>query len=134
MSEGTTPPPVAETPATHGYNASSLVVSPRPDEVGFPLREDEFQILCEGEVTHARASRDLYIGACIGALVGLVSVLATTDWTTIWQPQRRVRFLVFLLILCSIGAASAIGICIHQSRVTRTRNNSPYSRLQKRIC
>jgi hypothetical protein len=133
MSEGNIQSPVVQTPPTQGYNASSLVVPPRPDEFGFPLREDEFRTLCDGEINEARAGRDLYIGSCIGALVGLAGVVATTDWDTTWQPGRRGWFLVSLVVLLSASVGSAVGVCIHQARLTRTRNDSSYSRLKKRI-
>jgi hypothetical protein len=106
-----------------------MIVQPRPDEFPFPVREAEFQILCEGETSEARLSRERYIGACVGALVGLASVLATTDWATIWQPGRRGWFVFFLVLLFGIVIGSVVGICIHQARLKRTLSNSAYSRL-----
>lgn len=88
--------PQGPAPTAGNYKASTLVVSPRPDELGFPLREDEFQILCEGEVSDARAGRDLCFGAFLGAAVGLAGVLASVDWGTIWGPDRRMPFLLGL--------------------------------------
>jgi hypothetical protein len=120
-------------PKTAGYEAGSLIVQPRPNEFPFPMRESEFQILCEGEISEARAARDLYIGICIGAVVGLVSVFATTDWSTIWQPERRWPFCVFVVILFMLFAGSVVGICIHHARLKRTRGNSPYSRLKRHV-
>jgi len=127
-------PPVQPTnPAPGPYQVGSVVTNPRPNDFGFPIRKDEFEILCEGEVSEARAGRDLYIGSCVGGVVGLVGVLATTDWTTIWQPERRVAFVVSGAILIGMVTASAVAACIHQKRLTRTRNDSPYSRLRNII-
>ncbi|PYV61512.1 MAG: hypothetical protein DMG97_42895, partial [Acidobacteria bacterium] len=89
----------SDRPAPQGYQASSLVVSPRPNEFGFAMREDEFQILCDAELGNARSSRDLCIGSLVGAVVGLIGVLATTDWGTIWQPEKRGTFLFWLALL-----------------------------------
>lgn len=133
MTEGTNQAVAPQTPPAEGYHASSVIVPPRPDEYGFPLREDEFQTLCEGEINEARAGRDLYVGSGVGALVGLVGVLATTDWDTTWKPGRRGWFLSCLVILFSAVIGSVVGACIHQARLTRTRNDSSYSRLRKRI-
>jgi hypothetical protein len=128
------PPPVQPPhPSPQPYQVGSVVTNPRPSDFGFPIRKDEFEILCEGEISEARAGRDLYIGSCVGGVVGLLGVLATTDWTTIWQPERRVAFVVWGAILLIIVAASAAGACIHQQRLTRTLRTSPYSRLRSII-
>ena len=133
MSEANPPVPAQATAPQSKYQASSLVVPPRPDECGFPHREDEFQILCEGEVSEAKAGRDLCVGAFLGALLGFVGVLATTDWVTIWQPERRVPFILWSAVLLLIMAASGAGSVIYQVRLKRTRNDSAYSRLRTRI-
>jgi hypothetical protein len=115
------------------YHASALVVPPRPDEVGFPLRQDEYETLCEGELSEARANRDLSFGIFVGACVGLCGVLATTDWSTIWQPEKRWPFLAWSVVLLTITVASGIAAIIYHWRLRRTRTNSPYSRLTKKI-
>jgi hypothetical protein len=115
------------------YQASSLVVSPRPNEFGFALREDEFQILCEGEVGSARASRDLLFGVLVGAVVGLVGVLATIDWGTIWQPEKRGAFLFWFGLLLVIVVSSATGVVIYHLRLKKTLKDSAYSRLKQNI-
>jgi hypothetical protein len=115
------------------FQASSLVVPPRPNEFGFPLREDEFQILREGAVGDDRAYRDLCTGFLVGAVVGLIGVLATVDWGTIWQPEKRGPFLFWVALLLLIIAASATGVIICQLRLCKTRTNSPYARLTQKI-
>ncbi len=117
-----------------GYSAGgSLVAYPRPDEVVVPLRREEFDTLCEGGVSEEKASRDLFIGAGFGALVGLVGVLATTDWDTAWKLGHRGWFLFFLLVLCAMGAGSVAGAFIYQSHLKRTSSNSAFSRLRARL-
>lgn len=124
----------AERPQQQGnFQASSLVVPPRPNEFGFPLREDEFQILRDGAVGDDRASRDLCIGFLVGAVVGLVGVLATVDWGTIWQPEKRGPFLFWAAALLLIIAASGTGVAICQLRLWKKRTDSPYERLTKKI-
>ncbi len=115
------------------YQASSLVVPPRPNEFGFPLREDEFQILREGAVGDDRASRDLCIGFLVGSVVGLVGVLATVDWASIWQPDKRGPFIFWVVVLLLIVAASATGVIICHLRLRKTRTDSPCARLTQKI-
>jgi hypothetical protein len=124
-------PPIPPAPAK--YTAGSLVVPPRPDEVGFPLREDEFKTLCEGEVSTDRSGRDLSIGLCVGAAVGFVGILATTDWATAWNSDRRAPLIWSLGILFFIAAGSLVGAIICCVRLYRTHKSSSYSRLKGRI-
>ncbi|HEU0048471.1 MAG TPA: DUF3395 domain-containing protein [Nitrososphaera sp.] len=123
----------SDRPAPQGYQASSLVVSPRPNEFGFAMREDEFQILCDAELGNARSSRDLCIGSLVGAVVGLIGVLATTDWGTIWQPEKRGTFLFWLALLFLIVASSTTGAIIFHLRLRKTRTDSAYARLINKI-
>lgn len=131
MSE--TPPSTLPAPPVAGYEAGSLIVQPRPNEFPFPMRESEFQILCDGETSDARAARERYIGAGVSSFIGLIGVFATTDWGTVWQPNRRWQFVISSMVLFGCAMGSVVGICIHQSRINRTLNNSPYSRLTRHI-
>jgi len=118
---------------SRGYNAGGLVAFPRPDEIVVPLRREEFDILCEGGVGEEKSSRDVYIGGFFGAGAGLVAFLAATDWVATWQPERRWWFLIPFLVLCIMITASVVGACIHQMRLKRISNNSPFSRLRARL-
>ena len=111
----------------------ALVVQPLPDEIGVPVRRDQFDILCEGGIGEARASRDLCLGIFFGALAGLAGVLATTEWSTIWAPERRGGFLFWVAILFLMTAGSAVGACVHWVRLWRTTKDSSYSRLKDRL-
>ena|SRR5579859_595956 len=126
-------PPVPPAPAPPNFTVSSTVVAPSSAEFAFPLREDQFQTLCEGEMSTDRAGRDLCVGLFFGAVVGLVSVLATTDWATVWTPLRRSPFMWSLGILLVISAGSLFGTIVCWVRLWRTRKNSSYSRLKGKI-
>jgi hypothetical protein len=124
----------AQAVTTGGYSAGgSLVAYPRPDEVVVPLRREEFDTLCEGGVSEAKASRDLCVGIGFGALAGLIGVLATTDWDTTWKPGHRGWFFFCLLALCVMVAGSAAGAWIHQVRLNQTINSSAFSRVRARL-
>jgi hypothetical protein len=118
---------------SRGYNAGGLVAYPRPDEIVVPLRREEFDILCEGGVSEEKSSRDVYVGGFFGTGAGLVAFLATTDWASTWQPERRWWFLIPFLVLCIMITVSVVGACIHQLRLKRISNNSPFSRLRTRL-
>jgi len=132
MSEPNPPVPAQATQVQEPYHASSLVVPPRPDEVCFSLTEVEFQILCEGETSEPRAGRDLCIGACLTAVLGLISLLATLEWEIIWK-EHRILPLVACAILVAVIAGCGVGWMIYQKRLTQTRKSSSYSRLRTRI-
>jgi hypothetical protein len=119
---------------SRGYSAGgNLVAYPRPDEVVVPLRRDEFDTLCEGGASEEKASRDLCIGVGATALVGLVGVLATTDWNTTWKPDRRWWFLIPLLVFSVTTVGSIVGVWIYQLRLNRIISNSPFSRVRAKL-
>jgi hypothetical protein len=128
---GDAPQPNAVIPA--GYQATSIVVVPRPNEVGYALPRDEFDILCEGGMGEAASGRSLCVGCFVGALVGFIGVLATADWDNVWKPGRRGAFLTFLAALLIILGASAAGACIYHMRVRNAATDSAFSRLKNRI-
>jgi len=101
--------------------------------MAFPLREEEFQILREGEISTARSSRDVCVGIGATALAGLIGVLCTVDWETAWKAEHRGSFLFWLALLWLLLGGSVVGAWIHQSRLQRVREDSPYSRLTTRI-
>jgi|SRR5208282_3049979 len=141
---GTTNPPTPPTPtapttpslapAPLKFTVGSTVVPSSSAEVAFPLREEQFQTLCEGEMNSDRSGRDVCIGLFIGALIGFVGILAATDWTVVWVTSDRRRPLIWSLgILFFIAAGSLVGIIVCWIRLWRTHKNSSYSRLKRRI-
>ncbi len=113
------------------YQASSLVVPPRPDEFGYALRQDEFETLCEGGVGDAKNGRSLCFGCLVGAVVGGIGVLATADWESIWKPGRRGWFLGSVIALFLIIGASAAGMVIYHRRTAHDK--SRFARLKSQI-
>lgn len=116
------------------YQAGAgLIVAKLPDEVGVPLRRDQFEILCEGGIAEARASRDLCFGALLGTLVGLAGVVATADWSVAFAPGHRFLFLLSMIVLIVIASGSAVGAIIYFMRCRRIATDSPYSRLKDKL-
>jgi hypothetical protein len=114
------------------FTVGSLVVVPREVEPAYPLREDELQILCHGEVNEAKTDRDLYAGVCATALIGLIGLVASIDWhSVLYQGQWHQLFWIGVLIL--LVAGPGCGAVILHMRYARTRKDSPYSRVKNRI-
>ncbi len=110
-----------------------LMVSKLPDEVGVPVRRDQFEVLCEGGIAEARASRDLCLGIFVGVVAGLAGVFATIEWDSIWAPGRRGWFAFSVAILLVMASGSGVGALIYEIRRRTTTTNSPYSRLVARL-
>ena len=125
-------PPLAAAPPNN-FTVGSTVVPSSTAEIAFALREDQFQMLCEGESSTDRSGRDLFVGLLAGAVVGFIGVLASTDWETIWKPERRMPFIFSSGLLLVIAAGSLVGTIICCVRLYRTGKNSSYSRLKSRI-
>jgi hypothetical protein len=119
-------------PAARGYNAGGMVAFPRPDEVVVPLRREEFDILREGAPSSEKASRDLYIGIGVTAVVGLVGLLATLDWDNALQSGHR-TWIIPSLILLVASAGAFVGAAIYHYRLKKTLTGSPFSRLSERL-
>lgn len=127
-----TAPPVTSASATT-FTVGSTVVQPSSAEIAFPLREEQFLMLCEGESSTDRSGRDLSIGLFCGALVGIAGVLAAVDWNFVWKPEHRTLFILSSVILSLVTSGSLVGIIICWLRLRRNRNDSSYSRLKRRI-
>jgi hypothetical protein len=111
-------------------------VQPLPDEIGVPVRRYQFDILCEGGIGEAKASRDVNIGVCAAAFAGLVGVLVAIDWDMViasGHATKTILSLVSIVLLLLMVAASATGICIYEARRKRTLADSPYARERTRL-
>ena len=88
MADANQSPRPAEEPLPPNYRVGAITTTSRPEEMSFPLTDDEFKTLCDGTNGVERAGRDLYLGLGAGSLVGLVGILATADWSGFGQPRR----------------------------------------------
>jgi hypothetical protein len=109
-----------------------MVVPPQPDEPVFPLRREQFDLLCEGEVSEQRTVRDVCLATFGSAMVGLIGLLATVDWDSAVR-QGRMRPFIWTAILAAIVLAAAVTAVVAQWRLTRTGTSSGYSRIQHKI-
>lgn len=110
----------------------TMVIPSQPDEPVFPLRGEQFDLLCEGEVSEQRTVRDICIAVLASSAVGLVGLLATIDWGSVVREGRKAPFIWTLILAVGVCAAGVTG-AIAQWRVSRMRTQSGYSRVRKRI-
>ena len=110
----------------------TMVIPSQPDEPVFPLRREQFDLLCEGEVSEQRTVRDICVAVLASSVVGLVGLLATIDWSSAVREARKAPFIWTAILATSVCAATVTG-AIAQWRVSRTRTQSGYSRAKNRI-
>ena len=129
--------PQAEQTVHATYKAGGgLLVQPLPDEIGIPVRRYQFDILCDGGIGEAKASRDVNVGVFAAAFAGLVGVLIAIDWDVILAPGhvgKKVWLAVWAVVLLVMVVASATGVCIYEARRKRTLTDSPYAREKARL-
>lgn len=109
-----------------------MVIPSQPDEPVFPLRREQFDLLCEGEVSEQRTLRDVCVAVLASSAVGLVGLLATVDWGSAEREARRGPFIWTVILAVAVFAAFVTG-AIAQWRVSRMQTQSGYSRTRKRI-
>lgn len=114
------------------FVAFSCNVSQLPDENLATLSRMDFQVLRDGEVSEAKAGRDLCLGFLASSIVGIIGLIATVDWDTTIHQARKGPFLWTGLLL-AIASGSAIGAIIHHIRLGHMKKHSAYSTLMKRL-
>src|SRR6266852_5375310 len=84
-------PPLNPTSASGTYKVDlggSLAMEPQPDVTPYPLRPDQFQTICDGEMSVSRSTRDACVGAFLTGAVGIASVFLTIDWEVAFNQER----------------------------------------------
>ena len=126
MTQDTTP-----ANAAHVDLGGALSGTPEPPEPFFPLRQDQFSTLRDGEMSEFRAARDACLGAFVASVVGIVGLVAAINWNASIREQKTP--LAAMAILC-VGAAAALVVgCIQQRHMTHMLTRSAYSRLLNSI-
>jgi hypothetical protein len=119
-----------ETGLPANYQVGSITTRRRPEEMSFPLTNDEFKMLCDGAPGRERAGRDLCIGLCIGAAIGLLGIIATVDWASVWTKHGWASFISFLLLF-SLMVGAGVGWGIYWCKMSE--ENTPCARLEDKI-
>ncbi len=120
-------------PAPVKHTFESHVVVPLPEEVAYPIRRVEFDILCEGE----RASielriRDLSIHFSMAALFALVALIVGIHGDFAIASRNWLVF-AFAVLISSIFLAGLATAYIVNRIAVRHKNGSAYSHLKEKI-
>ena len=117
-------------PLPEGYQVGTTVVTPQPAERAYPLRNPDFLTLCDGSNGDERAGKDLCLGLLISAVIGIVGIVASIDWGTVFA-QKEWWMLLCPLALVAIAAGSGVGFAVHRNRMEK--EDTPYTRLKESI-
>lgn len=133
MSSSGVPPDTGQPQEVRVAVGGTVVVPTQPEEVGYPLRRAEFDILCEGENANKDERwRDVCIGVCATALMSLFALFATADWARILTSKAWVALTLSVVLLVIFVSSFVVSLILH-SRVKRQALSSGYSRLKTRI-
>jgi heme exporter protein D len=110
----------------------SSIVSRLPDEELAVLRKMEFQVLLDGDIAGARAGRDMFLGFLIGGIIGLIGLMATTDWGEVFTKGKW-GTAVWAAVMLAIVVASAVGTAIYAIRQRKVSQDSAFSSLISRL-
>jgi hypothetical protein len=113
-----------------GFQVSSIIATPIPDEKTFPLRLDQFQILTSDMNSDAKSSMYFCLGLFVSSLLGLFGLFENADWPGFWAHQRGLLLACFAGML-AIAAGSLFGflICLYLLK----KKNTPYTALEEKI-
>lgn len=120
------------TPNANTTVVLSSVISHLPDEELAVLRKMEFQVLLDGDIAGARAGRDMFLGFLISGMIGLIGILATTDWGEVFTKGKW-GTAIWAAVMFAIVLASAVGAAICANRQHRVSQDSAYSSLISRL-
>ena len=101
--------PASYTPSANTTVVGSSIISHLPDEELAGLRKMEFQLLLDGDISSARAGRDLFLGFLISGMIGLIGLVATTDWGDVFTKSKPAAA-IWAAVMFAIIVASAVGV------------------------
>jgi hypothetical protein len=106
-----------------------IKVRPRPDELAYPLRRDEFDALLEGEpLKEEKRWHDIALASSIASLVGLLGALDLTHWSEVWVGRQWGHLLVLAVLGAgSIGWLTVFGV--QRNRIRHSRDLSAFTRV-----
>jgi len=119
------------TPGANSTVVGSQVVTKQPDEEVAWLTKMDVRVLLDGDISGARAGRDMYVGIFLAALVGLICLVAAT-WDEIFT-QGKWGWAIWIALMIFIVGGSGVGAVITMVKLHRVSNDSAYSNLIERL-
>jgi hypothetical protein len=124
------PPNLPELPVQVG---GALAVPTQPTEMAYPLRRDEFDLLCETEtINEDKRWRDISIAFFAAAFAGLIGLIGSIDWDSTFKNQHWTP-LVHTSILGVVTLSSFVIFIIQQIKIRKKPVSSGYVRIKARI-
>jgi hypothetical protein len=109
------------------------VVTPRPSEQAYPLRQEEFLTLCDGEGANAAAQwRNFCLAWFLSAVIGLAGLWGSVDFDQAVKT-KRMSPVVWALAL---GLMVLVSLCLtlfFHFYGRKQQGAGPYTRLKKKI-
>ena len=109
------------------------VVYTQPLQVGYTLRREEFELLCEGEIdAEDKRWRDVCLGIAVAVLMGFLSVVVAVDWQ---QDASRKSWRVWIVtVILGAGTLAAFGLFFYLlNRLKGRTKSSGYQRTKEKI-
>jgi hypothetical protein len=111
----------------------ALAVPTQPTEMAYPLRRDEFDLLCETEtINEDKRWRDISIAFFAAAFAGLIGLIGSIDWDSTFKNQHWAP-LVYTSILGVVTTSSFVIFIIQQIKIRKKPVSSGYVRIKARI-
>ncbi len=109
------------------------VVTPRPSEQAYPLRQEEFLTLCDGEGANAAQQwRNFCLAWFLSAVIGLAGLWGSVDFDQAVQ-SKRMSPVIWALVLGLMVLASLCLTLFFHAVCRKQQGAGPYMRLKKRI-
>jgi len=116
-------------PPSQNYHVvgGSLIIPSQPNVMTYALRQDQFETLCDGEMSVSRSIRDACIGAIATGVTGLAGILLTVDWDLAEKQGRHP--VPWVIAMCSLILVAVVYSIAESIKMWRTQTSSAYSRL-----
>jgi hypothetical protein len=110
-----------------------LIVKPKPEELCYLLRREEFEILDGGEVAREDAKwRDVLISVSLTSFFSLLAQGYATDWDDVFRTHRWSALILILIFGAAFLTATTVAIYVHRRAKANTETSS-YKRIRSRI-
>ncbi len=111
----------------------ALAVPTQPPEMCYPLRRDEFDLLCETEtINEDKRWRDITLAIFVTAVIGLFGIVGSVDWDASFAAKHWMP-LEMAVIVGVITIASLVVFVIQWIKVHQKPESSGYARVKVRI-
>jgi hypothetical protein len=91
----------------------------------------DVRVLLDGDISGARAGRDMYLGVFLAGLVGLIGLIVAT-WDEIFAKGQW-GWAIWIVVMILIVGGSGVGATICIVKLCKVSKDSAYSSLIDRL-